>query len=72
MYLKMRFDLVYFYSYCGALPPARTAHEPQVTGAVPLAKYALQFPFVPCEYLTYVNTFFFMEDQEKKVRAEKN
>ena len=34
----------------GPYPPTRTAHQPLIAGAEPLATHARQVPFVPCEY----------------------
>ena len=39
-----------YFRQLGALPPTRTARQPPLAGAAPLAAYARQVPYVPCEY----------------------
>ena len=36
--------------YEGFFAPTRTARQPALAGAEPLATYARQVPFDPCEY----------------------
>ena len=40
----------FYFKYKGAIPPTRTARQAPLAGAAPLATFARQVPFVPCEY----------------------
>ena len=53
------------------MPPTRTARQPPVVGAAPLATYSRQVPFVPCEYSTDPNTLCLYEgSREKKLELQ--
>ena len=51
------------------MPPTRTARQPLLAEAAPLAKYARQVPFVPYEYWTDPNTLCLHERSREKMRA---
>ena len=44
------FFFYYFLKSLEGLPPTRTARQPPLSGAAPLATYARQVPFDRCEY----------------------
>ena len=49
--------------------PTRTARQPSVAEAAPLASYARQFPFIPCKYHTNPNTLCLCERSKEKMRG---
>ena len=51
------------------MPPTPTARQPPLEGTAPLATYACQVPFVPCEYRTDPNTLCLYERSKEKLRA---
>ena len=51
------------------MPHTRTARQAPLAGAAPIATYARQVPFVPCEYWTDPNTLCQYERSREKMRS---
>ena len=67
--LHLLFEVLTFFFITRGLAPYSHCSSTPLPGAAPLATYARQVLFVPCEYWTDPNTLCLYERSREKIRA---